>query len=393
MSEHSMPVSNRYVHAATFGCLMMMVSVLWFPSQLGALAQAFGFGSRTLGLLGSAEIGGFLLGTVAGSILQLGKMRPWVIAGGAIAIAANIALILYMPALPFLVMRPFASFGGGLAFAYALGMCSRSVNPTRSFGIFTGLMSIGMMIGFQLVGQMLQHWASADAAANAEGATYVVHLLFSGYVVLALGAILVYLCNAPTIAPVPAASPTGAKATAPWAVFVALAAIGLSFVAQGSVFAFLQTMGVSRGFPVAGVANAMSAWPLFGVVGAFGAGAVPVRVPRWVLIGLASLAMLGGYIALYMSSSLFWYAVGCAVGGLYWNFILPLMLGLMARIDTSGRSSVWGGSLTNAGSMTGASVAGLLVVGTQYTPVAWVSAALMVAAFVGIALAECSRAR
>jgi hypothetical protein len=393
MSERTTLVSSRYVYAATFGCLMMMVSVLWFPSQLGALAQAFGFEPRMLGLLGSAEIGGFLFGTAAGSIPSLTRMRLWVIAGGFLAIAANIALIVYMPALPLLAVRPFASFGAGLAFAYALSLCSRAANPTRSFGIFTGLMSVGMVVGFQLIGQLLQHWSNSDAMVNAQGATHVVRMLFASYVVLSVGAILVYAFNAPTIAPLPSPSPADANSTASWAVFVVLGAIGLSFVAQGSVFAFLQTMGVSRGFPVAGVANAMSAWPVFGVVGAFGAGAIPERVSRWILVGLASLVMLGGYIALYASSSLMWYAVGCAIGGVYWNFVLPFMLGLMARIDPSGRGAVWGGSLTSAGSMTGASVAGMLVIGTQYTTVAWVSCALMLTGFFAFAWIERSHAR
>jgi Major Facilitator Superfamily len=388
-----MAVTNRHVYAATLGCLMMMASVLWFPSQLGALAQAYGFGPRMLGLLGSAEIGGFLLGTFVGSFPPLGKMRSWVIAGGAIAIAVNIALILYAPELPFVVMRPVASFGGGLAFAYALAICSRSANPTRNFGIFTGLMSVGMIVGFQLVGRMLQTWSSADPVANAQGAAHVVRLLFAGYVAMTLGAILGYAFYRPTIAHAGASSAPDAKVAVSWSVVVVLAAIALSFVAQGGVFAFLQTMGVSRGFPVAGVANAMSAWPVFGVVGAFSAGAFPERIPRWLLMGLASLVMLGGYLALYASSTLVWYAVGCAIAGMYWNFILPLMLGLLARIDPSGRGSVWGGSLTSAGSMTGAAVAGMLIVGTNYTPVAWLSAALMAAGFVGMMWIERSQAR
>jgi hypothetical protein len=391
MSASALPLGGRYVYAAILFAIMMMASVLWVPSQLGALAQAYGIGPRMLGLLGSAEIGGFLLGTVVGTFPQAGRMRPWILTGGAISIAANVALILYAPALPFIVVRPVASFGSGLAFAYALKICSISDHPTRSFGIFTGLMSAWMIVGFQVVGRMLQTWTGTDAVTNAQGAAHVVHLLFIGYVALAICALLVYLGNQPAIAHDRAPGEGGRPAVSV-AFFVGLGAIGLTFIAQGSVFAFLQTLGVSRGFPVAGVANAMSAWPVFGTVGAFSAGAFPQRVPRWTLIGLASLVMLGGYVALFGSSSLLWYTVGCGIAGFYWNFILPLMLGLMARIDPTGRGSVWGGSMTSIGAMIGAGVAGMLIVGTYYTPVAWLSATLMAAGFAGVTWIERSQA-
>jgi hypothetical protein len=391
MSVSALPLGGRHVYAAILFAIMMMASVLWIPSQLGALAQAYGIGPRMLGLLGSAEIGGFLLGTAVGTLPQAGRMRPWILTGGAISIAANVALILYAPALPFIAVRPVASFAAGLAFAYALKICSMSAHPTRSFGILTGLSSAWMVIGFQLVGRMLQNSTGTDAVTSAQGAAHVVHVLFTGYVALAICALLVYLGNQPRIA-ADSAPGEGGRPSVSVAFFVGLGAIVLTFIAQGSVFAFLQTMGVSRGFPVAGVANAMSAWPVVGTAGAFSAAAFPQQVPRWTLIGLASLVMLGGYVALFGSSSLLWYTVGCGIAGFYWNFILPLMLGLMAHIDPSGRGSVWGGSMTSIGSMTGAGVAGMLIIGTNYTPVAWLSAGLMAAGFCCVTWIERSHA-
>jgi hypothetical protein len=169
------------------------------------------FRPAELGLLGSTEIGGFLLGTAVGSVPQLGKLRPWVIAGGAIAIAANLALILYAPALPLLVLRPIASLGAGLAFASTLAICSRSASPARNFGIFTGFMSAGMIVGFQLLGHVLQARSSANLSTSAERAAHVVRLLFTGYVVPTFGAILVYACSRPAIAHVSDSSATGAS--------------------------------------------------------------------------------------------------------------------------------------------------------------------------------------
>lgn len=376
------PIANRYVFSAMATCLLMMASVLWIPAQLGAMAQGYAIDMRMLGLLASAEIFGFLAGTIAGSFIAVDRMKPWVLTGAACVVAANLALSLFAPRIPFIVMRPLASFGGGLAFAYALKICSKSAHPTRSFGIFTGLMSTMMILGFQEVGHMLAARAGADGVTSAIGAAQVSRVVFTMYACMAVLGALVLLGNQPKLAKDGRSRANVAAAALPPAVFVGLAAIALSFVGQGCIFSFLQTMGVAHGFPVDGVANAMSAWALFGILGSFSVGAMPEAMPRWVLIAMALLAMGFGYFALYApSSSLPLYMVGCAIGGFYWNFILPLMLGLLARVDPSGFGSVWGGSMSSVGSMIGPVIAGLLISGANYTRVAGVSILLTIAGF------------
>jgi predicted MFS family arabinose efflux permease len=64
------------------------------------------------------------------------------------------------------------------------------------------------------------------------------------------------------------------------------------------------------------------------------------------------------------------------VGGFYWNYVLPLMLGLLARIDATGRGSVLGGTMSSLGSAFGPLVAGRLIHGADYRPVGWMAATL-----------------
>jgi predicted MFS family arabinose efflux permease len=393
MSTATAQIGNRYVFAAMGTCLLMMASLLWIPTLLGAMAQGYGIETRMLGLLGSAEIFGFLAASIVGSFIAVDRMKPWVIAGAAMVIAANISLMLLAPNVPFLLMRPVASFGGGLAFAYALKICAMSAHPTRSFGIFTGMMSVLMLIGFQVGGRLMAARTGADGVTSADGAAEVARTIFMLYAGMAAAGALVFLGNQPTL---PSSSAEGHGSSgggklAP-AVFVGLAGIALSFMGQGCIFSFLQTMGVSHNFDVAGVANAMSAWAFVGVLGSFSVGLLPESVPRWVLIGIGLLVMLGGYYALYSPPSVLVYAIGCAIGGFYWNFILPLMLGLLARVDASGRGSVWGGSMSSMGSMLGPVIAGMLISGTNYMPVATTSIALTVAGFACVFLIERGRA-
>src|SRR5690606_17861593 len=120
-------------------------------------------------------------------------------------------------------------------------------------------------------------------------------------------------------------------------VLIGLLSIVLSFIGQGSIWAFLQTLGMAHGFSVAGVANAMSVWAIMGIVGSLTAAALPSSLPRSAALGVALIALWLGLFALYAPRSLSWYVFGCAVGGAYWNFFISVLLGLLARIDHTGR--------------------------------------------------------
>jgi predicted MFS family arabinose efflux permease len=307
-------------------------------------------------------------------------------------IVANIALVLFAPQLPFIAMRPIAGFGGGLGLGYALKVCAMSERPTSSFGILTGSMSLMMIVGFQSVAHLISTQAVIDGVMDPERVKAVARIVFGIYAGLAAAAALVYLTNQPPYAP--PATTSGqelvqSKASGlPPLVLLGLLAIVLSFMGQGGIWAFLQTLGISHGFSVVDVANAMSTFAVMGVVGSFASGAIPHRTPRWLAIGVAFLFLCGGLYALYAPQSALWYMAGCAIGGFYWNFALPLMLGLLARIDHTGRGSVLGGTMSSTGSAIGPLIAGLLIQGSNYRPVGWMAGTLCLAGLVCVLLVE-----
>jgi predicted MFS family arabinose efflux permease len=204
----------------------------------------------------------------------------------------------------------------------------------------------------------------------------VAKLIFGGYAVAAVAALLVYWTHRPAAAELPPAAKGGGRRVPAPLVLVGLLAIGLAFAGDGGVWTLLQTLGTSHGFTVVGVANAMSAFAMAGMVGSFTMSAVPRRVPSWIIGSTALLALWCGLYALYAPRSLGWYVIGCAVGGFYWNFTLTLILGLIARIDRSGQGSVLGGMMSSAGSALGALLAGQLIHNGDYVPVGWMAAGL-----------------
>jgi MFS family permease len=387
MTSSTTVVADRFVHAAMIICVAMMSALLWMPSFFGVLHDSYGMAAGTLGNLAFAELGGFLFGTLFTSTKTIAQLKRWALLACAALVAVNVAMLL-RESLPFIVMRPLAGFASGIGFGYVLKLCSASARPTRHFGILTALMSLMMIIGFQSVAYFVDRLGMKAGAVDIEGVKNVAKLIFGAYTTLAIVAAGVLLSNSPPQPDNQSDAPAKQHGIPPPMVMVGLLAILLSFAGQGSIWAFLQTLGISHGFTVGGVANAMSAFAIMGIVGSLVAAAVPHRLPRSLLIGGALLALFGGLYALYAPASLIWYIAGCAIGGFYWNFVLPLLLGILARIDPTGQGSVLGGTMSSAGSALGPLLAGTLIQGTNYQPVGWLAAGLCIAGLVCVILVE-----
>lgn len=376
-------VASRNVYAGMLICIAMMVAMLWMPSLLGAIAQGYAFDVGRLSRLASAELVGFLLGSAITSGRTLIQMQRWVIAACVVLVAANIALAL--TEIPFILLRPVAGLASGVGFGYGLKLCALSERPTRNFGIITGLMSLTMIVGFQGIAWLVSRDAGATPVEAGRAATRTV---FFVYAALAVVAALVHIANRPAAPAVATSQATATKPAFPPLAIVGLLAIVISFTGQGGTWAFLQLLGVAHGFPVGGVANAMSAFAILGIAGSFAAAAVPAQIPRWVAIAAALVVLWIGLYALHAPRSLGWYVVGCAVGGFYWNFILPLILGLLAAIEPSGRASVLGGTMSSAGSALGPLVAGALIHGSNYRPVGWMTGVVCLLGLLAVVVVE-----
>lgn len=388
MTTSSTIVTERTVYAGMLVCITMLGAILWVPSLLGALHDGYGLGTAQLSRLAFAELFGFLSGTLFTSDKTIVELRRWVLIGCAVLVAVNCTLVLLAPQVPFIVMRPLAGFGSGIGFDFALKLCSASARPTRSFGILTGAMSVVMIIGFQFIAYLIDTHGMRNGAIDADGVRHVAKMIFGTYIALAAVAAVVLLTSQPPAPIDPAAAPAPAHGMPEPLVLLGLLAVVLSFIGQGAIWAFLQTLGTSHGFTVAGVANAMSAFAILGIVGSLTAAVLPLHLPRWIAISGALLVLWAGLYALYAPVSLAWYIGGCAIGGFYWNFILPLMLGILARIDQSGRGSVLGGTMSSAGSALGPLLAGMLIQGSNYQPVGWLAGMLCGAGLVCVMLVE-----
>ncbi|AYH43521.1 hypothetical protein [Azoarcus sp. DN11] len=391
MSVERSPLPNMVVSVGMVVALMMATGILWMPSILGVMKGVFQIDAREVGRLASAEAGAFLVATIYASGKPLAALKRLALIGCALLMGANIALVLARDVVPLMPMRVLAGFGTGVGASLVMKVCAMSATPTRFFGIYSASFSVVMILGFQFIGHLVSAWAGE--ASSVDGLIRVATAVWGVHAALAALASLLLIIGMRGVAREPSAG--AARDSAGQAIGVqaaiGLSAIALFFLARGNVWPFLQVMGGSHGFAVTGVANALSMFAVFGVLGSLAAAAIPPAVARSYAIGVAVLALFGGLYALYAPASLLWYTIGCAIGGFFWNFVFALGLGLLARIDATGRACVLGMTVSSAGSAAGPYLAGMLIEGSGYQSVAWLAGGLCAAGFIGVALAETRR--
>jgi predicted MFS family arabinose efflux permease len=378
--------SNRQTYEAMLIGIAMMTAILWMPSMLGAIAVGYGLGAQPISHLAFGELLGFLAGTLLTHSAGMAVVRRWVFVGCLLILGASGWMALHSANAPPVMLRLIAGLGAGFGFGYGLKACAISAHPTRNFGLFTGSMSLLMIIGFQTVARLLEPGAASTAAD--EIARAAMRTLAEIYAAAAAGAALLNSANRVQQAQ-SAPAPGGRERSLPSPpVLGGLLAIVFAFIGQGGIWAFLQILGVSHGFSVASVANGMSAFAFVGVAGSLTAAATPQRWRRWAVVAVALPLLWCGLYFLYAPWSLLWYVIGCAIAGFYWNYTLPLILGLLARLDRTGQGAVLGGTMSSAGSALGPLIAGLLIRGADYRPVGMLAAALCLLSTLCVAAIE-----
>jgi len=237
-------IAQRYVFAGMAICVTMTAGTLWMPALLGALSQGYGLGTRALSHLAFAEVLGFLLGTLFTSAKTVRELKQWVLIGCALVIGANVILLLFAPAVPFMALRPIAGLGAGLGYGYVLKVCSASARPTRSFGLFTASTSIFMILGFQVVAYLIETRATINGVADADSVKSVAKIIFGIYATFAAAAAVILLTNQPPSAVQPGQVQPQARGALSASVLICLLAVVLIVCISAIVYFAMQASKV-----------------------------------------------------------------------------------------------------------------------------------------------------
>jgi hypothetical protein len=372
MIKSSVQVSQRTVFAVIWIPILAYGAVLTVPAFVAVLGKHYGMSGAELGRLASAEWLACITGTYLTKNRSIDELTRWVPWACVLAIAANVAGGILVSHVPLILFHPLSTFGAGIAYGYVLKVFHASGKQQRNFGIFLATMYLSELGIFQLVNYLTDKYTNA--------AVFIV------YAALALVALIVSLLTRASLTNIamPEDPLTGVKRQSRLSITIlsSIGALGISYAAFGMMWPFVQLMGVTRGFSALDVTNGTSAYAITGILGAFSAALLPLRVNRAVVLGIALCALLISIYMLYAGASYILFFIGCLIFGFYWTFYCTLHVGIIARADNTGRAIVLCGVSPSIGAIFGSFLGGLLIQGTNYLLPARVGALLGV---IGIA--------
>lgn len=339
-----------------------MVDLVALSVWVGALIAHYGLNPQQAGGLPTL----FLVGAVLASVVIAPRIQhvrgKWVAAAGfgisalAFALAARTSAYAQLAAL-----HAVAGAATGAALSITHGTIARSSNPHRLFAI------VGMALGVFAVIFL----AGVPQLIGARGGA----VLFNAFAAIMAAGALVSLLAFPSLPAAPREQAT-AKAPLPRVVWFGVIGISCMTLVQAMNFSFLESAGLERGFDRAAINGVLVALGLVNLLPAALAALLQKRIAaRKVLLAgpLVQLLMAG----LIMLSPAFGpYAVGGALLAAVLVFTHTFAFGLLASLDTSGRTLTGTPAMLMIGSAVGPFVGGTLVNSFGHPSLAIASACL-----------------
>jgi len=369
-SNHAPGITTRQLAAAlavgTIGVLMVGIQ----PILLGELVDAKQVSLEGVGIVAMAEIVTLGLGVVLGdALLPWSRLRLITIVAALLAAGLDLLTLLASGDGAMTAVRAAAGLAEGVLIWGATGVVVRTANPSRVAGIF-------------FVVQTLAQAALGALLANA----VIPHAGWHGGFVT-LSAVMLLPCLLAFMQPArlaPLAPPTVSGFRWSWATLLPLAVVFLQLATLGSFWAYLEPLGKAAGFDARGAQTLIACVLAMQVVGGSVASLVVRRlavVPTLVVCSVV-LAATTTTIHQLPGGSTLNFAVGCALFGFVWLFMLPFHIGLAFRADASGRLAGLVPAAQLLGSAFGPLTASFIVEGDNAAAVPLLSAGFAMAAAV-----------
>ena len=335
------------------------------PGLVGGLVEAGGLGASEAGLIVSAE----MLGMAVASLLLTIRLRlPWkpILVTAALAMAAGNLACMAASAFPVLVAaRLLAGVGSGGFVALSFVALGRADDQDRAYGFYISWCLLYGAIGLFGLPRLVE--------AGGLGPVFAI------FAVLPLAALpfASAMARSSDVAASDSVSTDGRDVT-PLAPIAGLGAVFAYFLAQGSVWAFLDRFGIAGGLEYSDVGNALAICSIAGIAGAVLA---TWQGPRWgrrtplafgVIVSVASLLLMGG------RQQVLGFTILASLFNAAWNYVHPYLLASMAAWDRSGRIVLWTAALQTFGLAAGPALGAAVLTGNDFGPVRHVAAALFV---------------
>ncbi|KQV81148.1 MFS transporter [Rhizobacter sp. Root1221] len=368
--NHAPEITSRQVAAAlavgTIGVLMVGIQ----PILLGELVEAKQVSLEGVGIVAMAEIVTLGLGVVLGdALLPWSRLRLITIVAALLASGLDLLTLLATGDGAMTAVRAAAGLAEGVLIWGATGVVVRTANPPRVAGIFFVAQTLAQAaLGALLANVVIPHWGWQGG--------------FAALGVLALLPCLLAFGQPERLAPLAPPALSGFR----WsmATLLPLAVVFLQLATLGSFWAYLEPLGKAAGFDARGAQTLIAAVLAMQVVGGSVASFAVRRLAVAPTLAACSIVLAAVTTTIHQlpGGNMLNFAIGCALFGFVWLFMLPFHIGLAFRADASGRLAGLVPAAQLLGSAFGPLTASFIVEGENAAAVPLLSAGFAITAAV-----------
>ena len=366
------PIDSKRALAALAASNALGVLVLYvIPLLVGATSDGFRAREGTSGIVSCWELSvmaaaSMLLAARYGSL----DKRRWSLAG---ALAFLLGYLLSIWSLNtdqwsvFLISRGVVGAGEGILFGVSSGLAAQTARPDRTFAWFSGT---------HIVVSILCFWALPIATESLGPIGAFITMAAIGLLATPL---LIWTPD-PSIERERRA-PATTERLGVTAVLLLLS-VGSLNLGLNTLFPFTERIGISIGFTLPEIGRILSWGAVLSIIGPIAAGRFAASGGRTLTLGLgAASQVVAAFIFVYSVSHLLW-AGAYVVSSAALMYFMPLLYGLVAYYDRSGRINAAAASVSAWASAAGPLLAGLLLnAGGSYRLIGWLTATCYAAIF------------
>ena len=354
--------SSRALFCLLFGAGTAVYFVL--PIWAGIFEERFGFSAAQIGWLLSADMSA---STVAVLVARLWMHRVnlrHAIAGAlALYVAGNLACLGLGEFAFLLLLRYVAGFAMGTLVAVAVAGIGATERPDRNFGF---ALSVQVTLGGALL-------FATPYLVNMGGiASY--YVVFS----IVMSTVLFFLKRAPTGYAKESAAGSASSLGLSGPLVLAFAAVAVFFIGMNGFWSFVERIADQAGIAADFVSSALAISVLVSVLGSLLAAWMSDRFGRIGPIVIGVLITVGSVTLLLIQPSSLLFFISVNGFNLMYNFIIPFQSGWIADLDTTGKNITLLPAVQGGGISLGPIIAGMLISGTNYVPVMYMSVSFLV---------------
>ena len=344
----------------------MYVNIM--PAIVEGLQSGLHLTAAVAGRIGAANVYGAAVGALLATLLV--THWPWRRAAVAlllVLVGIDIASMFVADSSALLAIRALHGMVGGCLVGFSFSVIARTAQPERTFGMLLvvqgGLGGLGVMVLPRLV------------PVFGTGALFAALAGFS----------LVTLCMLPFLSPYPRPTETTPNATntvggsdsatrrlaarvPSGKLMLAMALLSVFLFQFSNMLLFSYIIGLARHYALdplhSEIVVGVSTW--IGMLGSILVVMFGTRFGRARMLTVALVLTALGMYVLHGSANPLIYALANAGTGITWAFVIPHLLGMCARCDTSGRAAALGGFASKMGLASGPFVGSLLLGADRY---------------------------